>query len=178
MSADTLMAWHAQTLSRVPQRDGGRACCLRRGLLFGAAFANSCRAWPLPIEVLQCLSFSLPCSAGVSCVVRHPGPFASQDSLSSKKKQKTPGHTRGCARTWTETRPQGRFKASHDPVRSPAVTRRDRRSNGGGPRTDYGRRDVTLYTYCRTRGCAVRSQDDEYPSSESDATKVSILDSL
>ena len=79
------MAWHAQTLSRVPQRDGGRACCLRRGLLFGAAFANSCRAWPLPIEVLQCLSFSLPCSAGVSCVVRHPGPFASQDSLSSKK---------------------------------------------------------------------------------------------
>ena len=32
-----------------------------------------------------CLSFSLPCSAGVSCVVRHPGPFASQGSLSSKK---------------------------------------------------------------------------------------------
>ena len=85
MSADTLMAWHAQTLSRVPQRDGGRACCLRRGLPFGAAFANSCCAWPLPIEVLQCLSFSLPCSAGASCVVRHPGPFASQDSLSSKK---------------------------------------------------------------------------------------------
>ena len=81
------MAWHAQTLSRVPQRDGGRACCQRRGLPFGAAFANSCRAWPLPIEVLQCLSFSLPCSAGVSCVVRHPGPFASQDSLSSKRKR-------------------------------------------------------------------------------------------
>jgi hypothetical protein len=68
MSADTLMAWHAQTLSRVPQRDGGRACCQRRGLPFGAAFANSCRAWPLPIEVLQCLSFSLPCSARESLV--------------------------------------------------------------------------------------------------------------
>ena len=44
------------------------------------------RAWPLPIEVLQCLFFSLLCSAGVSCVVRLPGPFASEDCPSSKKK--------------------------------------------------------------------------------------------